>query len=39
MDNYIVVNGKKVELTEEQLKQLGISVEVKKERNTFYKKT
>ena len=31
MDNYIVINGKKVELTEEQLKQLGISVEVKKE--------
>lgn len=31
MDNYIVINGKKAELTEEQLKQLGISVEVKKE--------
>ena len=31
MDNYIVINGKKVELTEEQLKQLGISVNVKKE--------
>ena len=31
MDNYIVINGKKVELTEEQLKALGI--EVKKKRN------
>lgn len=31
MDNYIVINGKKAELTEEQLKQLGINVEVKKE--------
>lgn len=31
MENYIVINGKKVELTQEQLKQLGISVEVKKE--------
>ena len=31
MDNYIVINGKKVELTQEQLKQLGISVEVEKE--------
>lgn len=30
MDNYIVINGKKAELTEEQLKQLGINVEVKK---------
>lgn len=29
MDNYIVINGKKVELTEEQLKQLGINVEEK----------
>ena len=29
MENYIVINGKKAELTEEQLKQLGI--EVKKE--------
>lgn len=27
MDNYIVINGKKAELTEEQLKQLGIKVE------------
>lgn len=39
MDNYIVINGKKAELTEEQLKQLGINVEVKKEtpftRNKF----
>lgn len=26
MENYIVINGKKVELTEEQLKQLGIEV-------------
>ena len=24
MDNYIVINGKRAELTEEQLKQLGI---------------
>lgn len=31
MDNYIVINGKKVELTEEQLKQLGINAEEKKE--------
>lgn len=31
MDNYIVINGKKAELTEEQLRQLGISVEVNKE--------
>lgn len=31
MENYIVINGKKIELTEEQLKQLGI--EVKKKRN------
>ena len=30
-ENYIVINGKKVELTEEQLKQLGINVEEKKE--------
>lgn len=29
MENYIVINGKKAELTEEQLRQLGI--EVKKE--------
>lgn len=27
MENYIVINGKKAELTEEQLKQLGIKVE------------
>lgn len=31
MENYIVINGKKTELTEEQLKALGI--EVKKKRN------
>ena len=31
MDNYIVINGKKSELTEEQLKQLGINIEEKKE--------
>lgn len=31
MENYIVLNGKKAELTEEQLKQLGIEVKVKKE--------
>ena len=31
MDNYIVINGKKAELTEDQLKALGI--EVKKKRN------
>lgn len=31
MENYIVINGKKAELTEEQLKQLGIDVEVNKE--------
>ena len=31
MDNYIVINGKKAELTEAQLKALGI--EVKKKRN------
>ena len=31
MNNYIVINGKKAELTEEQLKALGI--EVKKKRN------
>lgn len=30
-ENYIVINGKKAELTDEQLKQLGINVEVKKE--------
>lgn len=33
MDNYIVINGKKLELTEEQLKQLGI--EDKKRNNPF----
>lgn len=27
MDNYIVINGKKAELTEEQLEKLGIKVE------------
>lgn len=31
MENYIVINGKKAELTEKQLKQLGINVEVNKE--------
>lgn len=30
MDNYIMINGKKIELTEEQLKQLGIEVEEKR---------
>lgn len=30
MNNYIVINGKKAELTEEQLKQLGISIEKEK---------
>lgn len=34
MDNYIVINGKKAELTEEQLKALGIKVE-KKRNNPF----
>ena len=29
-ENYIVINGKKVELTEEQLKQLGVKVEKKR---------
>lgn len=29
MDNYIVINGKKTELTEEQLEKLGIKVEKK----------
>lgn len=33
MENYIVINGKKIELTEEQLKQLGI--EDKKRNNPF----
>lgn len=32
MENYIVINGKKIELTEEQLKQL-LGIEVKKKRN------
>ena len=35
MENYIVINGKKAELTEEQLKQLGIEVHLKKRRNPF----
>lgn len=30
MENYIVINGKKAELTKEQLKQLGIEVEEKR---------
>lgn len=34
MDNYIVINGKKAELTEEQLKALGIVVK-KKRNNPF----
>ena len=34
MENYIVINGQKLELTEEQLKQLGIEVE-KKRNNPF----
>ena len=34
MDNYIVINGKKTELTEEQLEKLGIKVE-KKRNNPF----
>ena len=33
-ENYIVINGKKIELTEEQLKQLGIEPE-KKRNNPF----
>lgn len=37
MDNYIMINGKKIELTEEQLKQLGIEVE-KKMNNPFNSK-
>lgn len=37
MENYIVINGKRVELTEEQLKQLGIEVE-KKRNNPFNNK-
>lgn len=34
MDNYIVINGKKTELTDEQLKALGIEV-TKKRNNPF----
>lgn len=34
MGNYIVINGKKAELTEEQLKELGIKVQ-KKRNNPF----
>ena len=34
MDNYIVINGKKAELTEEQLEKLGIKVK-KKRNNPF----
>lgn len=37
MKNYIVINGKKVELTEEQLKRLDIEVE-KKRKNPFNNK-
>ena len=37
MENYIVINGKKTELTEEQLKQLGIETE-KKRNNPFNSK-
>lgn len=37
MESYIVINGKKAELTEEQLKQLGIEVE-KKRKNPFNSK-
>ena len=36
MENYIVINGKKAELTEEQLKQLGIKPE--KKENPFTRK-
>lgn len=36
MENYIVINGKKAELTEEQLKQLGIKIEEKE--NPFTRK-
>lgn len=35
MENYIVINGKKTELTEEQLKQLGIETEEKEKKNPF----
>lgn len=38
MDNYIVINGKKAELTEEQLKKLGINVQFEKN-NPFGKIT
>lgn len=38
MDNYIVINGKKTELTEEQLKALGVEVE-KKRNNPFNSKS
>lgn len=38
MDNYIVINGKKAELTKEQLKALGIEVE-KKRNNPFNSKS
>lgn len=31
MENYIVINGKKTELTEEQLAALGIEIEIEKE--------
>lgn len=37
MDNYIVINGKKAELTEEQLKALGIEPK-KKKNNSIEKK-
>lgn len=37
-ENYIVINGKKAELTEEQLKQLGIEPE-KKRKNPFERVT
>ena len=37
MENYIVINGNKTELTEEQLKQLGIKTE-KKRNNPFNSK-
>lgn len=37
MDNYIMINGKKIELTEEQLKTLGIEIE-KKKNNSIEKK-
>ena len=37
MENYIVINGKKAELTEEQLEKLGI--EVQKKRNNPFNNT